>query len=123
MRLLLADGTLVDTGDAESVAGFRKSHGDLLARLDELGRATRADAVLQSVSATSSPSRIRPATASTRWSISKTAKILQHLMIGSEGTLGFIAEITYRTVPEHAHKASALLLFPGIERPAAPWRC
>src|SRR3954451_18369645 len=46
MRLLLADGTLVDTGDAESVAGFRKSHGDLLARLDELGRATRADAVL-----------------------------------------------------------------------------
>ena len=46
MRLLLADGTLVDTGDAESVAGFRTSHGDLLARLDELGRATRADAVL-----------------------------------------------------------------------------
>ncbi|HLO75276.1 MAG TPA: FAD-linked oxidase C-terminal domain-containing protein, partial [Magnetospirillum sp.] len=40
--------------------------------------------------------------------------ILQHLMIGSEGTLGFIAEITYRTVPEHAHKASALLLFPDI---------
>src|SRR4051812_49805973 len=35
-------------------------------------------------------------------------------MIGSEGTLGFIAEITYRTVPEHAHKASALLLFPDI---------
>jgi D-lactate dehydrogenase len=40
--------------------------------------------------------------------------ILTHLMIGSEGTLGFIAEITYRTVPEHAHKASGLLLFPDI---------
>jgi D-lactate dehydrogenase len=40
--------------------------------------------------------------------------ILTHLMIGSEGTLGFIAEITYRTVPEHADKASALLLFPDI---------
>jgi D-lactate dehydrogenase len=35
-------------------------------------------------------------------------------MIGSEGTLGFIAEITYRTVEEHEHKASALILFPDI---------
>ena len=37
--------------------------------------------------------------------------ILQHLMIGSEGTLGFIAEITYHTVPDHPHKASALIYF------------
>src|SRR6266496_897342 len=37
-----------------------------------------------------------------------------HLMVGSEGTLGFIAEVTLRTVPEHAHKASALLFFADI---------
>ena len=42
-------------------------------------------------------------------------EILQHLMIGSEGTLGFIAEITYRTVEEHSHKATALMLFPDIK--------
>ena len=30
--------------------------------------------------------------------------ILAHLMIGSEGTLGFIGEITYRTVPDHARQ-------------------
>src|SRR4030095_14952452 len=41
--------------------------------------------------------------------------ILAHLMIGSEGTLGFISEITYRTVEEHAHKASALILFDQLE--------
>ena len=40
--------------------------------------------------------------------------VLQHLMIGSEGTLGFIAEITYRTVVEHAHKASALVFFADV---------
>jgi D-lactate dehydrogenase len=34
-------------------------------------------------------------------------------MIGSEGTLGFISEITYHTVPEYADKASALMLFPS----------
>jgi D-lactate dehydrogenase len=37
--------------------------------------------------------------------------ILTHLMIGSEGTLGFISAVVYRTVPEHADKASALVLF------------
>lgn len=41
--------------------------------------------------------------------------MLEHLLIGSEGTLGFIAEITYNTVIEHAHKASSLLVFADIE--------
>ncbi|HEX7441888.1 MAG TPA: FAD-linked oxidase C-terminal domain-containing protein, partial [Caldimonas sp.] len=41
--------------------------------------------------------------------------ILAHLMIGSEGTLSFISEITYLTVEEHPHKASALILFDQLE--------
>ena len=41
--------------------------------------------------------------------------ILAHLMIGSEGTLGFIAELTYRTVPEYADKASALILYHDLK--------
>ena len=41
--------------------------------------------------------------------------IIEHLMIGSEGTLGFISEITYQTVIEHPFKASSLIIFPDIE--------
>ena len=41
-------------------------------------------------------------------------KIIEHLLIGSEGTLGFISNITYDTVPEPPHKASSLLIFNDI---------
>src|SRR5690606_30160969 len=40
--------------------------------------------------------------------------ILKHLMIGSEGTLGFIAAITYDTVVDEAEKTAALALFPDM---------
>jgi D-lactate dehydrogenase len=115
MRLVLADGTLVDTGDAAGVGAFRASHAALLGALDEMGRRVRGDEGLRE--------RIRRKFAiknTTGYSLNALVDytdpldILTHLMIGSEGTLGFIAEITYRTVPEHAHKASGLLLFPDI---------
>ncbi|MEI7606322.1 MAG: FAD-binding and (Fe-S)-binding domain-containing protein [Rhodospirillaceae bacterium] len=115
MRLILADGALVDTGDPASVVAFRASHAGLLAGLGELGKRVRANPELLG--------RIRRKYAiknTTGYSLNALADyqdpldILSHLMIGSEGTLGFIAEITYRTVPDHAHKASALLLFADI---------
>ena len=36
-------------------------------------------------------------------------------MIGSEGTLGFIKDITFKTVPEYKDKASALMIFKNIK--------
>ncbi|MCC9003096.1 MAG: FAD-binding oxidoreductase, partial [Candidatus Competibacter sp.] len=116
MRVMLADGTVLDTGDSASREAFEGSHGDLLAQLAELGQRTRADTALAG--------RIRD-----KFKIKNTCgyslnalvdyedpfEILQHLMIGSEGTLGFIAEITYRTVVEHTHKATALMIFPDIK--------
>lgn len=115
MRVILADGTLVDTGDPQSRKAFADSHGDLLDTLSRLAEKTRGDEALAN--------RIRH-----KFAIKNTCgyslnalvdftdpfDILQHLMIGSEGTLGFIAEITYRTVPEYADKASALILFPTV---------
>ena len=41
-------------------------------------------------------------------------QILAHLMIGSEGTLGFVAEATFRTVPLHRYAATTLLVFPSL---------
>ncbi|MCB1763469.1 MAG: FAD-binding protein [Gammaproteobacteria bacterium] len=116
MRLILADGTLVDTRRPESVARFQTSHGELLQQLATLGRRTRGNSELAD--------RIRHKYRlknTTGYSLNALVdfvdplEILQHLMIGSEGTLGFISEISYRTVPEHPCKATALILFPDIE--------
>lgn len=114
-RLILADGTLLDTADAASKAAFRKSHAHILEGLASLRGKVLADKELAD--------RIRrkfKIKNTTGYSINALVdfedpfEMLQHLMIGSEGTLGFIAEVTYRTVEEHAFKASSLMLFSSI---------
>jgi D-lactate dehydrogenase len=40
--------------------------------------------------------------------------ILAHLLVGSEGTLGFVAEATFRTVPIQPEVATAFLIFPSL---------
>lgn len=40
--------------------------------------------------------------------------ILAHLMIGAEGTLGFISEAVMQTIPDYPVKSTALLYFPDI---------
>ncbi|HJW24163.1 MAG TPA: FAD-binding and (Fe-S)-binding domain-containing protein [Rhodocyclaceae bacterium] len=116
MRVVLADGTVLDTEDPFSVAAFRLSHNHILDELERLGRETRADTALAG--------RIRhkfKIKNTTGYSLNalvdfeKPVDILAHLMIGSEGTLGFISRITYNTVPEDPFKASALVFFPTIE--------
>lgn len=41
-------------------------------------------------------------------------QILLHLVIGSEGTLAFVTEATFRTVPKHALCSTALLVFDSL---------
>ena len=41
--------------------------------------------------------------------------MLLHLLVGSEGTLGFVAEATFRTLPIKSSVATALLVFDSLE--------
>jgi D-lactate dehydrogenase len=42
-------------------------------------------------------------------------QIIKHLMVGSEGTLGFVSRVTYNSVPDYADKASAFIIFQSVE--------
>ncbi|MCP4297302.1 MAG: FAD-binding oxidoreductase [Proteobacteria bacterium] len=115
IRLVLADGTLLDTGDKKSREEFRLSHADLLSDLEKQRQEIIADQEL-----TDLIRRKYKIKNTTGYSLNAFVDfedpidILQHLMIGSEGTLSFISEITYNTVPEYDDKASALIIFDNI---------
>lgn len=116
LRVVLADGTVLDTRDPASRRAFAASRPQMVEDIASLARTVRRDPVLAA--------RIRHKFRlknTTGYSLNAFTDfedpidILAHLLIGSEGTLGFISEITYRTVPEHANKASALILFDELE--------
>jgi D-lactate dehydrogenase len=116
MRLVLADGSVLDTEDAASVAAFQTRHGELLEQLARLGRQTRADSEL--AARIRHKYRLKNTTGLSLNALvdfDQPLDILSHLLVGSEGTLGFISSVTYHTVPDHPHKASALLIFPDVD--------
>ncbi len=116
LRVVLADGTVVDSEDAASVAAFRRSHAALLEQLAELGRETRTNTEL--AAKIRHKYRLKNTTGFSLNALvdyDEPLDILNHLMVGSEGTLGFISAVTYDTVPDHPHKASALVVFPDVE--------
>lgn len=115
IRLVLFDGTILDTRDAQSVADFRKSHADLLASLLDL----RAQLILNPALKERIETKYRLKN-TTGYGVNALidfedpVEILTHLLVGSEGTLGFVSEVVYRTVPEYEHKASAFIYFNSL---------
>lgn len=116
LRLVLADGTRLDSEDPASVAAFEHSHADLLQSLAQLGRETRANTEL--AAKIRHKYRLKNTTGLSLNALvdyDRPLDILNHLLVGSEGTLGFISAVTYDTVVDHPNKASALIVFPDVE--------
>jgi len=117
MRIILADGTILDTGDPLSKDDFINSHPQFIEEIKSLAKSTKENSVLAD--------RIRKKfqmkntngySLNALIDFTDPFQIIKHLMIGSEGTLGFIAEVTFRTVVEHPFRASSLMIFSNIEK-------
>ncbi|MEU7748269.1 FAD-binding and (Fe-S)-binding domain-containing protein [Nonomuraea sp. NPDC049158] len=120
MTLVLPSGTVIDTGAPDADERLRALEPALAEGLERLRDRVRAD-----------PDSVRRITA--QFSLKNTmgyglnsfldhsspAQILAHLVIGSEGTLGFVAEAVLRTVPAHRLAATGLLVFPTLRQAMA----
>jgi D-lactate dehydrogenase len=116
MRIVFADGSVLDTSDEASRDAFKAKHHRMLDRISQMASRVRRDEAL--AARIGHKFKIKNTTG---YSLNALVDyqdpfdIILHLMIGSEGTLGFISEIVYRTVVEHSHKATALMIFAAIE--------
>ena len=114
-RIVLMDGTILDTGDPASREAFKRTHAAFLHGIEAIRDDVRADAELSA--------RIRR-----KYSIKNVTglnilpflehddpfDIIAHLMVGSEGTLAFLSEVTMKTLPLAPFDASAMIYFRDI---------
>ncbi|MDD3343608.1 MAG: FAD-binding and (Fe-S)-binding domain-containing protein [Sulfurospirillaceae bacterium] len=116
MKIIFHDGTELDTASKESIKTFKKSHKALIDEITTLAQQTKANQSLHDKIARKF--KIKNTCGYSLNAIidfEDPIDIIMHLMIGSEGTLGFIKEITFRTVPEYKDKASALMIFKNVK--------
>lgn len=119
VRMVLMDGTVLDTGDEASRNAFRASYPEFIRKIEELRDEILADKELSD--------RIRY-----KYSIKNVTglnifpfvrfedpfDIIAHLLVGSEGTLAFMSQVTMKTLPLPFKEASAMVYF-GTIREAA----
>ena len=116
IRIVLADGAILDTSNTSSVEKFKESHKDLITKLEELSNRVKSnrnlyDRIVKKF-------KIKNTTGyslNALTDFSDGIEILKHLIVGSEGTLAFISDITYNTVIEQPFKALSLIIFPTIK--------
>jgi D-lactate dehydrogenase len=115
LTFILPSGTQIDTADANADNIFRMLEPRLCETLLRLKAWMQADPELAA--------RVRrkyKTKNTTGYSLNafldfdRPIDIFSHLLIGSEGTLAFIAEAVLKTVPDFPLKSTCLLLFPDL---------
>lgn len=117
IRIVLYDGTVLDTADENSKKEFKEKHPEIIREIEQLRDDIKVDNVLHE--------RIKKKFKiknTTGYSINALVDyddpfdIIKHLMIGAEGTLAFISNLTYHTVVDEKYKACTLMIFDTVEK-------
>jgi D-lactate dehydrogenase len=117
IRLVFYDGTVLDTSDEKSKQNFLEKHPEIIRKIETIRNEIQNNQVL--LNRIKRKFKIKNTTG---YSLNAFVDyhnpfdIIKHLMIGSEGTLAFISDITYNTVINYKYKACTLMIFETIEK-------
>ncbi len=120
MTLIFADGTRLDTSSVASIEQFKQSHETFIDALEALAQEVKENTDL--AQRISHKYRLKNTTGyglNALVDYNDGIDIIKHLLIGSEGTLGFIADITYNTVVDPRFKQTGLYTFVDVESACA----
>jgi D-lactate dehydrogenase len=119
MTLVLASGTVIDTAAPDAEARFAAAEPELALGLLELREELLADDELaQRVKRKYEIKNVTGYRLSAFLDADEPLEIFRRLIVGSEGTLAFIAEAVMRTRPEPAHATLAWVHFASIDAAA-----
>lgn len=117
MVVVLSTGTVIDSGQPDADARLRQLepevHAGLLALRDRVRSHPESVRTIERQFALKNTMGYG---VNAFLDFSAPVDILAHLMIGSEGTLGFVAEVTFRTIPIRPSVATGFLVFDGLEQ-------
>ena len=113
--LVLPSGTVVDTGAPDADAALRRDEPLIHAGLIQLRDRLRRDpAAMARIAELHSIKNTMGYGLNSFVDFDEPVRILEHLCIGSEGTLAFLAEATFDTVPIKSRAATGLLIFEDL---------
>lgn len=116
MTLVLPSGTVIDTGAPDADKKLRQFEPDLHEGLAQLASRVRSNpASVTKVRHQFSMKNTMGYGLNSLLDFDTPVQMLAHLVIGSEGTLGFVAEAIFRTVVRPTHTATGLLVFPNLD--------
>ena len=113
--LVLSSGTVVDTGQPDADDRLQRLEPELHAGLLTLRDRVRSDpASVETIEKLFSIKNTMGYGVNSFLDHDSAVQILLHLVVGSEGTLAFVAEATFQTVPVKKHAATGLLVFGSL---------
>jgi len=113
---VLPSGTVVDSGAPDADAALQAAEPGLVARLMRLReRVVSNPRSVEIIRRQFAMKNTMGYAVNAFLDFDTPAQLLAHLIVGSEGTLAFVAEATYRTVPVLPRISTALTVFPDLE--------
>lgn len=115
-RIVLADGTVLDTGDEESKKQFAEKKPEFVQKIKDLRDEVRKNGKLcERIKYKYAIKNVTGLNILPFVRFDAPFDIITHLMVGSEGTLAFLSEVTMNTEFDYPFKASAMLYFKEIK--------